>query len=404
MFQKATKTNVNIKLAITGPSGSGKSYSALRLAKGLGGKIAVIDTENGSVSLYSDQFDFDVMNLTPPFITEKYIEAIKAAEKAGYDTIVIDSLTHGWAGEGGLLEQKTTLDSRPGSNSYTNWGPISKKDTSFKDSYLHSKCNIIATMRSKQDYLLIERNGKMVPQKVGMAPVQRDGIEYEFTIVFDVAMNHECQASKDRTGLFVDKVFQINEETGEQIKTWLTLPKKPSGTGGEATLNSLRESSSQKVYISPKQKSEGNEVAVSMTQSESKDGQPSESNSLHVEVKESLFDKVMNARPSVQPPPERLQVDASEPVDTITRVFELEPEYENNNDVHPKPNVTQVKFPADPGDYILPFKNGRGAGKKLKDIAEHDLKGTLKFCDEKGMDNIAVKIREYLNSIDSIPF
>lgn len=220
MFKKAVRNKVKLKLAITGPTGSGKTYSALRLAKGLGGKIAVIDTENGSASLYSQQFEFDVLDMKPPFTTEKYIEAINAAEKAGYQTIIIDSLTHAWAGEGGLLEQKAQLDSRPNSNHWTNWGPIDKKDQALKNAFLHSTCDVIATMRSKMEYAQGEENGKKKVQKVGLAPVQRDGLTYDFTIVFDVAMDHQVEVSKDRTGLFADQIFKITEETGEKIKVW----------------------------------------------------------------------------------------------------------------------------------------------------------------------------------------
>lgn len=226
-FKKAERKQVKLKLAITGPSGSGKTYSALSLAKGLGGKIAVIDTENGSASLYSDKFDFDVIEMNPPFSTDKYSAAIKAAEQAGYEVLVIDSITHAWAGEGGLLEQKEQLDARGKGNSYTNWASITKKHEAFKSEMLHSPVHIITTMRSKQDYQQTEVDGKKVVKKIGLAPVQRDGIEYEFTVVFDVAMNHEAEASKDRTGIFKDTFFKITEDTGKVLKEWLMSGKEP---------------------------------------------------------------------------------------------------------------------------------------------------------------------------------
>ena len=220
-FKKAERFLTNPTIAITGPTGSGKTFSALRLASGMakamGKRFAVIDTENGSASLYSDHFDFDTLNITPPFTTEKYIQAINDAEKAGFCALVIDSITHAWAGEGGLLEQKARLDARPGSNHWTNWNPIKAKDLKFKSAYLHSSVLfLIATMRSKMEYAQSEDGGKKKVQKVGMAPVQSDGIEYEFSLVLDVAMNHECEVSKDRTHLF-DKtpIFTITEETGE---------------------------------------------------------------------------------------------------------------------------------------------------------------------------------------------
>lgn len=225
-FKKAERFLTNPTIAITGPTGSGKTFSALRLASGMakamGKRFAVIDTENGSASLYSDHFDFDTLNITPPFTTEKYIQAINDAEKAGFCALVIDSITHAWAGEGGLLEQKAQLDARPGSNHWTNWNPIKAKDLKFKSAYLHSSIPfLIATMRSKMEYAQSEDGGKKKVQKVGMAPVQSDGIEYEFSVVLDVAMNHECEVSKDRTHLF-DKtpIFTITEETGELLVNW----------------------------------------------------------------------------------------------------------------------------------------------------------------------------------------
>lgn len=224
-FKKAERTKIKIKIAMTGPSGSGKTYSALLLAKGMGGKIALIDTENGSSALYSDNFDFDVLSITPPFTTEKYVETIQTATRAGYEILVIDSISHAWAGEGGLLEQKEQMDQRGGSG-FANWGKITKKHEAFKAAILHSEIHLIATMRSKQEYVLSQDDkGKQRIMKMGMAPVQREGMEYEFTTVFDIAMNHEAEASKDRTGLFADKIFKINEQTGRDFMDWLGTAK-----------------------------------------------------------------------------------------------------------------------------------------------------------------------------------
>ena len=223
MFKKAVRSQAKLKLAITGPSGSGKTFSALRLARGIApkGKIALIDTENNSASLYSDGFDFDSAPIDPPYTIDKYIKAIKAAEEAGYDVLIVDSLTHAWAGEGGLLQQKEQLDAR-GGNSYTNWAKMTPLQEKFIAALLHSKIHIIATIRSKQDYVLQEnKSGKQAPVKVGMAPVQRDGLEYEFTAVLDVAMNHEAAASKDRTGLFDGKIMMLSETHGEMLRQWM---------------------------------------------------------------------------------------------------------------------------------------------------------------------------------------
>lgn len=231
-FKKAERFLTNPTIAITGPTGAGKTMGALLIATGIAKAMkrpfAVIDTENGSASLYSEHFDFDTLNITPPFTTEKYIDAINMAERGGYCALVIDSITHAWAGEGGLLEQKDLLDSRPNSNKWSNWGPIKAKDSKFKNAYLHSSIPfLIATMRSKMEYAQTEKNGNKKIEKMGMAPVQADGIEYEFSLVFDAAMNHMVEVTKDRTNLYIDKkIFKITEEIGEELVAWRASSKE----------------------------------------------------------------------------------------------------------------------------------------------------------------------------------
>ena len=227
-FKKAERKQARPKLAITGPSGSGKTFSALLIAAGMGKKIAVIDTENGSASLYADVekgalkgIEFDTLEIAPPYTIDKYVLAIQAAEEASYDVLIVDSISHAWAGEGGLLSKKEALDQR-GGNSYTNWAGITKEHEIFKSRILAADVAMICTMRSKQDYVLETNDkGKSAPKKVGMAPIQRDGMEYEFTVVLDLAMDHNAQASKDRTGLFDGKIFKPSKETGKAIMEWL---------------------------------------------------------------------------------------------------------------------------------------------------------------------------------------
>lgn len=217
LFKKAEKKRVPLKIALTGPSGAGKTYSALAIAKGIGGRIAVLDTENGSASLYSDRFDFEVVEMQPPYLTEKYNSVIAEAEKEGFDVLIIDSISHAWAAEGGLMDQKESLDNRGGKqNKYTNWATITKKHEAFKAKMLQSKMHLIVTMRSKQDYVLDADNK---PKKVGMAPIQREGMEYEFTVVFDLAADHTALASKDRTSIF-SEIFKPSEETGKTLMAW----------------------------------------------------------------------------------------------------------------------------------------------------------------------------------------
>lgn len=220
-FTQAQRRRAKLKLAVTGPPGAGKTMSALRLATGLvgpGGKIAVIDTENRSASLYSDRFKFDVLDLEPPYESERFVEAVNAAVGAGYDCLIIDSASHFWKG---VLEFKSALDSR-GGNSFTNWNQAGRKYDAGLSAILQSDIHLIACLRSKVEYVLEQdMKGKQVPRKVGLAPVFRDEGEYEFTTVFDVAHDHTAQVSKDRTGMFTDRIFQVTEEIGKQIGAWL---------------------------------------------------------------------------------------------------------------------------------------------------------------------------------------
>jgi hypothetical protein len=232
-FKKAERRQAFLRLALTGPSGSGKTYSALRIASGMGKKIAVMDTENRSASLYAGGFDFETEEIDPPYTVDRYIEAIDEAVKRGFEILIIDSLTHVWKGQGGLLEQKEALDSRARSNSFANWASITKLHNKLISKLLTADIHLICNMRSKQDYILVDKDGKQVPKKVGMAPEQREGLEYEFTVVLDLAMDHSAEASKDRTGLFDKKLFVPSEDTGKDLMKWLqtgepvVIPQRP---------------------------------------------------------------------------------------------------------------------------------------------------------------------------------
>ncbi|MBQ0210186.1 ATP-binding protein [Providencia rettgeri] len=224
-FAKALRKKAKLRLALTGPSGSGKTYGALEIAKGLGGKTAVIDTEKGSASLYSDRFNFDVLELDPPFTPERFIEAIGAAQEAGYDNLIIDSITHEWSGSGGCLELLDGLaKAKYRGNTWSAWSEITPRHNAFLDAILRSDLHIIATMRSKTETAQVDKgNGKKGVDKLGMKSEQRDGVEYEFTTVLD--LNHEthtAMASKDRTGLFSNaEVTHLNESTGKKLMDWL---------------------------------------------------------------------------------------------------------------------------------------------------------------------------------------
>jgi hypothetical protein len=224
-FTKATRQKARLRLALTGPSGSGKTWGALLLATGLGGKIAVIDTERESASLYSHLTEFDTLNLGAPFTPERYIEAIKAAEQAGYETLVIDSITHEWSGVGGCLEEVDKIArSKYKGNSWSAWNDVTPRHRALLDAILHSPMHIIVTLRSKTETAQTEGpNGKKQVVKLGMKAEQRDGFEYEMTAVLDLIHDgHFATATKDRTGLFSNaSPTPITIDTGMQLKTWL---------------------------------------------------------------------------------------------------------------------------------------------------------------------------------------
>lgn len=216
-LRQSSKKQAKIKMAIQGCAGSGKTYSSLLLAYGLNrdwSRIAVIDSENNSADLYAHLGNYNVLSLQNNYSPENYMEAIEICEKAGMEVIIIDSMSQCWDF---LLDCHANMQG----NSFTNWGKITPRQTAFIQKLLQSNCHIISTLRTKQDYVLNEKNGKLVPEKVGLKAVMRDGIDYEFTIVFDIDMKHHVTASKDRTGLFMGKAeFKIDASTGGKILEW----------------------------------------------------------------------------------------------------------------------------------------------------------------------------------------
>ena len=198
MNLRKVKEKAKIKMALQGASGAGKTYSSLLLAKGLTNnnlsKVAVIDTENGSADLYAHLGSYNVLSLQPPYTPENYIKAIEVCEKAGMEVIILDSISHEW-------DELLDFHSKLAGNSFTNWAKVTPRQKAFVDKILQADAHVIATMRTKQDYVLNQKDGKYIPEKVGLKSVQRDGLDYEFTLVFDVDIKHYVVASKDRTGL-----------------------------------------------------------------------------------------------------------------------------------------------------------------------------------------------------------
>lgn len=224
-FQKAVRKRAKLRLAVAGPSGSGKTTAALNIAKGLGGKVAVLDTERGSASLYSDQFEFDTLELNPPYAPERFIEAVHAAEKAGYDVLILDSITHEWNGSGGCCDINEALASaKYRGNTWSAWSETTPRHRAFLDALLQSPMHIIATMRSKTE--TVQGEDKKV-RKVGMKTEQRDGTDYEFTVMFELEhSSHIGMATKDRTRLFRDPAI-VTPETGATLLAWLDSGAAP---------------------------------------------------------------------------------------------------------------------------------------------------------------------------------
>lgn len=237
MFEKVTRRKAKLRLALTGVSGAGKTLSALYIAYGITrdwNKIALIDTEHERARLYANRSDlgtgeFLYAPFEPPYSPERYKQFVEeGAAAVGSDGVVIvDSFTHAWNNEGGVLDIKEQIAKQSGKNSYSAWLEAGKEQNSLVNTILAVDCHTIVTMRSKMDYAMQENErGKIQPVKIGLAPVQREDTEYEFDIVLDIARNHIATASKDTT--FLDKFGAvITPELGVQLKEWLDNGVEP---------------------------------------------------------------------------------------------------------------------------------------------------------------------------------
>ena len=226
-IERATKEQARGRIGLVGPAGSGKTYTLLVIATELArpdGKIVVIDTEHKSSAKYSDLFEFDVLHLAEDYDPERYVKAIKYCEQQGYDVIGIDGLSHAWTGTGGALQQVDDATVRSRGNQFAGWRVVTPKHNALVEAMLQSDAHIIATMRSKTDYVVeINDKGKAVPKKVGMAPVQREGMDYEFDIVFDIDTEHRAIVSKTRCAALTDKIFaKLSTENAKIIRDWLS--------------------------------------------------------------------------------------------------------------------------------------------------------------------------------------
>lgn len=247
-MQKAKRSLAKLKLGMAGVSGSGKTMGALLIAYGLmkstyptlpddalWEKICLIDTENNSGSLYADMRvgtthigSFNTIPLSAPYSPSRYREAISCCEQNGIEVIIIDSLTHAWAGEGGSLDKQSAIAAKIG-NSYTAWRNVTPEHNKLVEALLQSPAHIIATIRSKTEYAMQKgTDGKNTITKLGLAPIFRDGIEFEFTTMLEIDSNHLASASKDRTAMFGSDFFTITADTGKRFYDWLSEAKPDS--------------------------------------------------------------------------------------------------------------------------------------------------------------------------------
>lgn len=220
MFQRAQRKKAKLRLSIAGISGTGKTWSALEIASGMfpEGKIALLDSEAGRGELYGEEFVYDCAQISAPFSPKKYIDAIKNAEKNSYDVLIIDSLSHAWVGDGGVL----SIVESAGGQFQNGWKKGTPEHNALVEAIVQSKLHIIFTMRSKADYVIeVNEKGKNAPRKVGLAPVQRDGLEYECTISMDINHDHLAHVTKDNTQLFNQQFVKPTKMMGEQIINWL---------------------------------------------------------------------------------------------------------------------------------------------------------------------------------------
>lgn len=245
VIRKADRSKRKARVGLLGPTGSGKTLSALLIANGFGGKTCLIDTENNSADLYADNkllegFEYDVIQLQKPYTVERYLEAITLAEAEGYHTVIIDSLSHAWSGPGGILE---FVDTRTNTeNKFAAWREATPKHNDLVSKLVNSRCHLIVTMRVKMEYVLEENDkGKKVPKKIGLQPVQRDGLEYEFDVVFDIdTKTHLANSTKDRSSIFDGETKKISAETGSALMAWLNKGKDAAPSETELALGELK--------------------------------------------------------------------------------------------------------------------------------------------------------------------
>jgi len=222
-FRKALKRDAKLRLALTGPSGSGKTYTLLKIAAELGGPVALVDTERGSAEKYADLFDFDTLSLES-FSPDLVPQLIQTAVGQGYKVLIIDSLSHFWSGTDGELDQVEQIKRRLRDNGFAAWREVTPKHNRMIDAMLSAPMHILVSMRVKTEWVMEteERTGKTKPRKVGLQPVMRDGIEYEFDVCGEMDQENTLQITKSRCPNLSGRVFpKPGKDLAEVLKQWL---------------------------------------------------------------------------------------------------------------------------------------------------------------------------------------
>lgn len=241
--RKASRTQLKARVALDGPSGAGKTYTAIewgQVLQGPDGRTLVIDTEHGSAEWYSDRWDYDVLTWTPPYVPGELAATIREAA-AKYEVVVVDSFSHFWEGEGGTRDIADAAAERSmGGNSFAGWKVATPALRHLIDTVLGAEAHVICTMRSKMEYVLEqdERTGKTKPKKIGLAPVMRQGVEYEFTLIGDLDLEHRLVVTKSRCSALADQVVQPGRagDAARQFLDWLDDGEKPIGPAEAAAI------------------------------------------------------------------------------------------------------------------------------------------------------------------------
>lgn len=234
-FVRAERRRARLRLALLGPAGSGKTFSALKIAQHLGERVALIDTENGSAVKYGGDFHFDVMELTDHHPKTGYVEAIQAAAQAGYPVLIIDSLSHAWSGKNGALEL-VDRKARSSNNAFSGWRDVTPLHNALVDAILSYPGHVMITLRVKMAYVQEkDEKGRTVIRKVGLQPVQREGVEYEFDVIGDMDLDHRLMIGKTRCSALDGKEFSHpGKDVADILTGWLNAGSAPSAPSAPA--------------------------------------------------------------------------------------------------------------------------------------------------------------------------